>query len=69
MYSVYVRLDQPQSHSSSSSNSVNHKIDFLTMEFRQYGVSITAVQEITWFEKDVLETQGYTFVCSGHPLV
>ena len=60
---------RPQTTTTSEEGgTVDRKLDLLVKELKRYGVSVAAIQETKWFESDVWETQGYTFLHSGRPL-
>ena len=59
---------RPHPQACEGSTAVDHKLDLLVSELKQYGVSVAAIQETKWFGKDMWEAQGYTFLHSGCPL-
>ena len=51
------------------SSVVNRKLDLMVKELRRYRVSVAAIQETKWYESDVWEGQGYTFLHYGYVLL
>lgn len=59
---------RPEGQAQQGLDAVDRKLDLMMKELQRYQVSVAAVQETKWFGKDVWESQGYTFLHSGHPL-
>ena len=59
---------RPEGQAQQGLDAVDRKLDLTMKELRRYQVSVAAVQETKWFGKDMWESQGYTFLHSGHRL-